>query len=175
MFPLFSSSVCQFLPLSTFSASANHGLFSWCRVADPDAHGSASFWGSWYHIWIRIRVKCWIRIRIRIKVKTQELQRLNIKLWRAWEAYNGCGGSQNGALKGLQTNGRRFALHGWWAGSRSTSRSASTWCGSGTVLCALQCIYRFYTSKNKKILRPLLWRLFYPESSNIDRAEANYS
>ncbi len=33
------------------------------------------------------------------------------KLWRAWEAYNGCGGAQNGALKGLQTNGRRFVVH----------------------------------------------------------------
>jgi hypothetical protein len=56
MFLLFSSSV------STFSASG-------ARVADPDAHGSASFWGSWDRIWI-IRVKRWIRIRIRITVKT---------------------------------------------------------------------------------------------------------
>jgi hypothetical protein len=36
---MYSPSVCQFLPLSTFSASANHGLFSLCQGC-----GSGSAW-----------------------------------------------------------------------------------------------------------------------------------
>jgi hypothetical protein len=59
-------------------------------------------------IQISIRVKSCIRIRIGTKVKIQKLKRLEIELWRAVDAHNGCLKAQNEALEGLETSGRRF-------------------------------------------------------------------
>jgi hypothetical protein len=41
--------------------------------------------------------------------QSQELLRLKIEPWRAKDAHNGGVEVQNGAMEGLETNGRRFA------------------------------------------------------------------
>jgi hypothetical protein len=84
----------------------NTGTLLKNRVADPDKHGFALFFGSR----IRIRIRMKNRIKIRLKVNIQKLVEVqNIVPWRAVDGRRRSDrDAQNEALEGVYTNGRRF-------------------------------------------------------------------
>ncbi len=138
MFPLSSSSVCQFLPLSTFSASANHGLFSLCQGC-----GSGSAW------------ICIILGKLGPDLDTDPDPHQSQN--------SGAVKAQNETMEGWTLTMDesvlrmepwmvcRFAVLWWWAVPGSGSRTVSIWCGSGTLPCALQWITLFIPEEENKV------------------------